>query len=158
MEGARPAVATDADACSGLCARALDEISGHRGGRLFVKREVGPLAEALTRPGGFEAVLADPGATVVVGLLDDVVVGLGSARAESVGETLLGVLDAFYVDPDARGVGVGRTMLDAIVSWLAEKGCTAIDVSVLPGQRETKNFFEAAGFKARLITMHMELS
>ncbi len=49
-------------------------------------------------------------------------------------------------------------MLDAVVSWIASKGCRAIDVSVLPGQRETKNFYEAAGFKARLITMNREFS
>ena len=48
-------------------------------------------------------------------------------------------------------------MLDSLISWLGAKGCRAVDAGALPGQRETKNFFEAAGFKARLITMHKEL-
>ena len=94
----------------------------------------------------------------MVGLVDDVVVGLAVARAELVGETSLGVVDAFYVEPEAREVGVGRKMLDSVVSWLGSKGCRAVDVNVLPGQRETKNFFEATGFKARLITMNRQLS
>lgn len=157
MESARLAVEADADACAAVCVQALDEISVARGGPLFARRETGLLAKALLRPGGLSRVLSDPRRTVVVGLLEDVVVGLAAA-VELVGETSLGVVDAFYVEPGARGIGVGRSMLDASVSWLGAKGCRAIDVSVLPGQRETKNFFEAAGFKARLITMHLELS
>ncbi len=157
MESVRPASVADADACAELCVRALEEISGVRGGSLFARRETGLLAKALMRPGGLSLVLSDPRRTVVVGLLEDVVVGLASARAELVGETSLGVVDAFYVEPDARGVGVGRAMLDDLIAWLGAKGCRAIDVSALPGQRATKNFFEAAGFKARLITMHREL-
>jgi len=158
MESARPAVVGDSDACAALCVRALEEISSQRGGPLFARRETGLLAKAFMRPGGLSRVMSDPRRSVILGLVDDVVVGLATARAELVGETSLGIVDGLYVEPAARGVGVGRTMLDAVVSWLAAKGCRAIDVSVLPGQRETKNFFEAAGFKARLITMHRELS
>jgi GNAT superfamily N-acetyltransferase len=158
MEASRPAVVADADACGALCLRALEEISELRGGPLFARRETGLLAKALLRPGGLSRLLSDPRRIVMVGLLEDVVVGIAIARAEPVGESSLGVLDGFYVDPAARGVGVGRTMLDSIVAWLGAKGCRAVDVNVLPGQRETKNFFEATGFKARLITMHRQLS
>ena len=85
------------------------------------------------RPGGLSRVLSDPRRTVIVGLLDEVVVGLATARAELVGETSLGVIDAFYVEPDARGIGVGRAMLDALVSWLGAKGCRAVDVERATG-------------------------
>jgi GNAT superfamily N-acetyltransferase len=158
MESARPAALDDSEACAALCVQALEEISGVRGGPLFARRETGLLAKALIRPGGLSRLLSDHRRIVMVGLVDDVVVGLAVARAELVGETSLGVVDAFYVEPEARGVGVGRKMLDSVVSWLGSKGCRAVDVNVLPGQRETKNFFEATGFKARLITMNRQLS
>ena len=158
MESVRPAVVADAEACSDLCVRALEEISIARGGSLFARRETGLLAKALLRPGGLSRLLSDPRRIVVVGLVDEVVLGLATAKAELVGETSLGVVDALYVEPDARGVGVGTAMLGSLISWLGAKGCRAVDAGALPGQRETKNFFEGAGFKARLITMHKELS
>jgi GNAT superfamily N-acetyltransferase len=54
-------------------------------------------------------------------------------------------------------VGVGRVLLDTLVAWLAGAGCRAVDVTALPGDRDTKNFLEGAGFKARLLTMHRPL-
>jgi GNAT superfamily N-acetyltransferase len=158
MESVRSAVPDDADACAALCQRALEELSGVRGGNLFARRETGLVAKALLRPGGLRRLLSDTRRLVVVGLLDEAVVGFAVVKAESVGESLLGVIDALFVDPDARGVGVGRTMLDSVTSWLIAKGCRAVDAGALPGERETKSFFESAGFKARLITMHRELT
>lgn len=158
MESVRSAIPDDADACAALCQRALAELSGVRGGNLFTRRETGLIAKALLRPGGLRRLLSDTRRLVLVGLLDDVVVGFAVVKAESVGESLLGVIDALFVDPDARGVGVGRTMLDSVTSWLTARGCRAVDAGALPGERATKSFFESAGFKARLITMHRELS
>jgi GNAT superfamily N-acetyltransferase len=67
------------------------------------------------------------------------------------------MLDACYVEPGARGVGLGRLLLDTTASWLAARGCRGVDGVALPGDREAKNFYESAGFKARLLTMHREL-
>src|SRR5580700_10837706 len=50
------------------------------------------------------------------------------------------------VEPGARGVGVGSRMLESVTAWLSAKGCKAVDAGALPGQRETKSFFESAGF------------
>ena len=58
-----------------------------RGGSLFARRETGLLAKALLRPGGLSRLLSDPRRIVAVGLVDEVVVGLATARAELVGET-----------------------------------------------------------------------
>ncbi|MFZ0665994.1 MAG: GNAT family N-acetyltransferase [Acidimicrobiales bacterium] len=157
MESVRPATRADADACAELCRRALQELSAVRGGVLFTRRETGLLAKALMRPGGLDRLLSDNRRIVVVGLVDDAIVGFGIARAESVGEGVHGILDACFVDPEVRGVGVGRAILDMLTGWLASRGCKGVDAQALPGQRETKSFYEAAGFKARLITMHREI-
>jgi GNAT superfamily N-acetyltransferase len=158
MESVRPATKQDAEDCALLCEHALAEISVERGGPLFARRETGLLAKALLRPGGLDRILSDRQRLVVVGLIDDVVVGMAIGRSEPVGETNLGVIDAYYVERAARGVGVGASMLESVMAWLATKGCRGVDAQALPGDRAMKSFFESAGFKARLITMHKELS
>jgi len=157
MEGARPATRDDADACADLCRTALEELQGQRGGALFARRESGLVAKALLRPGGLDGLLAAPRRRVLVGTIDASVVGLAVAHLEDVGESALGVVDGCYVEAQARGVGVGRALVDALLAWFSSVSCRGVDVTALPGDRKTKNFFEAAGFKGRLITMHRTL-
>ena len=157
MEGARPARRADADRCAELCLQALAELQHQRGGSLYARRETGVVAKALLRPGGLDGLLASSRRRVLVGTIDDSVVGMAVGHLDDVGEALLGVVDGCYVEQEARGVGVGRALLDGLVSWFGSSACRGVDVSALPGDRRTKNFFEAAGFKARLLTLHHPL-
>lgn len=157
MEGARPAVREDAEACAALCRSALEELQAQRGGALFTRRESGLVAKALLRPGGLDGLLAGPRRRVLVGTIEGTVVGLAVAHLDDVGESALGMVDGCYVEPGARGVGVGRALVEALMAWFSSVSCRGVDVTALPGDRRTKNFFEAAGFKARLITMHKTL-
>ncbi|HXQ43383.1 MAG TPA: GNAT family N-acetyltransferase [Acidimicrobiales bacterium] len=157
MEAARVAVGADGDRCGQLCRQALNSLQEVRGGSLFTRRETGLVAKALLRPGGLDRLLADGRRRVLVGTVDDAVVGLALGRVDPVGESSLGIVDAFYVEPGARGVGVGRALLDDLVGWFASSGCRGVDVTALPGDRATKNLLEGSGFKARLLTMHRTL-
>lgn len=157
MEGARLAGRTDADRCAELCQQALAELQHQRGGSLYARRETGVVAKALLRPGGLAGLLASSRRRVLVGTIDDMVVGMAVGHLDDVGEALLGVVDGCYVEQEARGVGVGRALLDGLVSWFASTACRGVDATALPGDRHTKNFFEAAGFKARLLTVHHPL-
>jgi hypothetical protein len=47
--------------------------------------------------------------------------------------------------------------MEAILAWCGEQGCNAVDAYALPGDRQTKNFFEESGFTARLLVMHHRL-
>jgi GNAT superfamily N-acetyltransferase len=154
VEGARPALRSDGDRCAELCRQALDTLQHVRGGPLFSRRETGLVAKALLRPGGLDRLLADGRRRVLVGTVDGAVVGMALGRIDAVGEATLGVIDACYVEPPARGVGVGRALIDDLMAWFASSRCRGVDVNALPGDRETKNFLEASGFKARLLTMH----
>lgn len=101
--------------------------------------------------------LSDPKRRFLVGTLDESVVGFATGRLDPVGEAAIGLVDALYVDPSSRHKGVGRKLLGALVAWFTSSGARAVDASALPGDRETKNFFESTGFKGRLIVMHRDL-
>ena len=47
--------------------------------------------------------------------------------------------------------------MDAVLAWARERGCIGIDSLALPGNRDTKNFFETFGFTARLLVVHRKL-
>ena len=153
-EGARPARADDVAVLAPLVDQVRGEMRPNRGGELFLVREAGRGDTATELS---EAV--DDGDTVaIVGTYDDVPFGLAVATVEPLTDgRLLGVLRTFLVDPEARGVGVGEAMMNAMMSALTERGCVGIDSVALPGDRETKNFFESFGLKARLLTVHRAL-
>jgi GNAT superfamily N-acetyltransferase len=157
VEGTRPARREDAERCGELCRDALAELEEARGGPLFVRRETGVIVTALLAPGGLDRLLSDPGRRVLLGTVDDAVVGMATGRLDEGAETPLGVIDLCYVETGARGVGVGGALLGALVAWFEASGCRGVDINALPGDRATKNLLEASGFKARLITMHRTL-
>lgn len=61
-------------------------------------------------------------------------------------------LDAFvtelFVAPAARGRGVGKALLDAIVEHLRERGAGAVHLLVRPDNEEGRALYESAGFRA----------
>jgi len=146
-EAARPAVDGDARAVAALYAAATEELRAQRGGDLWARqqdRAAGPRF--------------DPDGGLFVGTVDDVVVGYAAVRAERLADGgRLAVVTDVYVEPGAREVGVGEALLDACLGWARERGCVGVDAVALPGMRETKNFFEAAGLVARAIVVHKPL-
>lgn len=140
----RPATPDDGDRIDAMRADAIAEQAEGRGGRTWSRRE------ALRRPGA--------GGATFVGTIDDAVVGFAEVDTEVIaGGDVLGVVSAVYVDPGARGVAVGEAILDEVIAWCTARGCAGIDAHALPGNRETKNFFETFGFTARLLVVHRSL-
>lgn len=151
---ARPAIATDLDALVALAEAAVAELSPQRGGRVWR----GQQARREPRRSSLLADLHDPERLLLVGTIDKVVVGYASARTETMADgARLGVVDELMVDEAARAVGVGEALLEACLHWCRAAGCTGVDAFALPGARETKNFFETAGFTARLLVVHRPL-
>ena len=152
MEAARPAVEADLPELGRLCREALSELRGmERGGPLFVAREARP--EPVEE--GLGAALADPGSLVLLGTLDDSAIGYAVGRVETLRDgRALGVIEDLFVETEARGVGVGETMMGLLLEWFESRGCIGVDAMALPGARATKNFFEESGFSARLLVMH----
>lgn len=154
MEGVRVAVAADVAALARLYRQAHEEMQPVRGGRMFTVREGRSEPVETT----FEADLADPARQLWIGTIDDEPFGYAAAAIEELRDgTRLGVTTDLFVEEEARQVGVGEVLMDAIVAWLRDRGCTAVDAVALPGDRATKNFFEGSGFSARLLVMHRKL-
>jgi L-amino acid N-acyltransferase YncA len=95
---------------------------------------------------------------VLVGEIDNTAVGFVWATIEPMLEraegAMIGRIRLIYTEPDARGVGVGHTMLTAAVDLLRTLGVRQFDAPVGPGQRAAKNFFESHRFAARSIIMY----
>ena len=154
IEAARPASADDVPRLAELARAAIAELRATKGGEVWARRDARtePLEESLA------ADVSNPGALVLAGVIDDAMVGYAVAITETLSDgSSLARLTDVYVESEARGVGVGEAMLDAVVAWATERNCIGIDALALPGNRETKNFFESFGLVARAIVVHRPL-
>jgi GNAT superfamily N-acetyltransferase len=100
-----------------------------------------------------------PGAALYVGVYEDATVGLAGATTftRRGGTRPSARIECCYVEPDARGVGVGGALMQALVEWCTSQGAGDVDALALPGDRSTKQRLEAAGFTARLLTLNRSL-
>jgi len=150
-------LATDED-LRPLC-RAADsavrEKLQQRGGPLWslVEAPEPPLGSALRR------LLVEHDSLLAVGTIDDVVVGFAAATLKQPHDDGRPIADlqGLFVEPEARGVGVGEALMDVVVDWAVCEQCQGIDSFALPGDRATKNFFESFGLVARAIKVHRAL-
>jgi L-amino acid N-acyltransferase YncA len=154
MEAARLATEADLSKVAGLVRDAIAQLEPMRGGAVWKAQQARqePIEDNLRR------ILHDADARLLVGTIDDVVLGYAVARVERLHDaTLLGVVDDIYVDSGAREIGLGEAMMEDLIAWCEERGCFGMDAMALPGDRSTKNFFEESGFTARKLVMHHAL-
>ncbi|CAN5605878.1 hypothetical protein BH20ACT2_BH20ACT2_06200 [soil metagenome] len=154
-EAARPAHPADLAEVVDLARVAIGELALTKGGAQWARRHARP--EPLDA--SVAATLDDDDQHLVVGTIDGSVVGYGAVRRDTLRDGgVIGVIDDLFVDPDARGVGVGEAMMDQLLDWCRRCGCEGVDGLALPGNRATKNFFERYGLVARAILVHKRLT
>lgn len=145
-EQVRPAAPPDIDELLRLESDAWAAAAARRGG------------EELTRGAGVPSRrrwaedLADPSVTVLVATIDGVPIGVLRARSDGILR-----VELIWVEPEARGLGLGDALLAAALDAGRRRGDRAIEAVALPGDRETKNLYERAGIKARAIIVHRPL-
>jgi GNAT superfamily N-acetyltransferase len=143
--GCRVATPADLDVLSTMEAEARASIRPARGGAVHLDADG---AGWLLRDR-----FSDPTALVLCGLIEDAVIGYAVVSAHAAAARI----EAIYVEPEARELGVGEELLNAAIRWSSEHGCSTLDAVALPGDRHTKNFFETFGMVARAITVSRRL-
>ena len=150
----RPAVASDVDVITDLIEAVHAELAPERGGASWLVSE----ARAVPLRPSIQGDIVAPDVHVRVSGIDGVVLAVAVTRLrERHDASRVALVSELVVDPGARGVGLGVGLLDDAVVWAREIGAVGIESTALPGQRATKNFFEAAGMKARLLTVYASL-
>ena len=146
----RSALPGDLETVQAIFSALAEEIAEDRGASL-------QLAERRIAVDSFvqaDGLLSEPDRRLIVGVIDQVVVGVAAVRVAMFDSTKVGVIDGYGVLEDARGVGVGEAMIDEVLAFCQAAGCVGVDADALPGARETKNFFETFGFTARRLVVH----
>jgi ribosomal protein S18 acetylase RimI-like enzyme len=69
-----------------------------------------------------------------------------------------GVLSDIVVDPEYRGQGIGRLLLDATLAELKSRGAPRVVLSTAEGNDRAQHVFEQAGFRRTMIEMTRELN
>jgi len=147
----RRAEPDDVEALVRMYSRALEAHNRHRGGELDGLLQARANSKDLNE--SYRAEIGSSG--VYVATVDEHVLGYVVSRVgELISEELLMTVEEIYVEPEARGVGLGTALLNCVVADADASGCRGIDARALPGDRSTKNFFESFGLVARAILVH----
>ncbi|MCY3635739.1 MAG: GNAT family N-acetyltransferase [bacterium] len=151
---ARPALPDEIGLIAGLAREARSEALEYRGGDRWMATEAAPepLEDHLAQ------LIADPEAVLVAGIWDDTVVGYGWARRIVRRDgSAIARIEELFVTPDARSVGVGESLFNALLLWARDQELVAMDAFVLPGHREAKNFFETFKMTAHALIVYTRL-
>ncbi len=128
-----------------LEAEARAALVGQRGGPQFLAEQ--------PAVGDWVALLARSDRAVLVGTLDDIVFGY----LELAMRNGTAVVRQVYVHPGARELGLGDALLGLALDRARASGCSVLEGTALPGDRDTKNLYERAGITARKLTVSKPL-
>ncbi|HKG91509.1 MAG TPA: GNAT family N-acetyltransferase [Gemmatimonadaceae bacterium] len=107
------------------------------------------------------AQLADPDVVVLVADDNGDVIGYAYGAVEGYDYMSLrgpaGVLHDVIVDPEYRGRGVARLLLDAALAHLKSRGAPRVVLTTAERNEEAQRLFESAGFRRTMIEMTREL-
>ena len=90
---------------------------------------------------------------------DDGVVGLVSANLRPTlyhsGRSAL--IEELIVDPEARDQGVGRALVEAVVTWAVAQGASEVEVSTGKENEAAQAFYRQCGFTTEALLLELEL-
>jgi GNAT superfamily N-acetyltransferase len=148
-ESVRAYEPADLDWIARCALQALTSIDQYRGGALSAARFANTdLRSELSKTVGRDDVCT------LIGTFDDVPVGFAIA----VDRAPLAEVFSIYVDPEARGLGIGEAMLGGLIDWARARKLDGVTAEALPGDRSTKNFFETFGLVAHRLVVYRSLA
>lgn len=105
--------------------------------------------------------LEAPNVIVLVAVRDGQVIGYTYAGVEGRDYMSLrgpaGVIYDIVVEPGQRGQGVGRMLLDAVITGLGDRGAPRIVLSTAERNEVAQRLFARAGFRRTMVEMTREL-
>ncbi|HJO79593.1 MAG TPA: GNAT family N-acetyltransferase [Acidimicrobiales bacterium] len=151
VEAARRATTEDQVALVALLGSARSELVDKRGGQVLALRD----NAAHDLPAYVETCLSSQEMVVAIGTFDKVPMGFGLMRTfRAADDAIHAVIKELFVEPEARSVGIGEALLMFMLDAARKRNALGIEALALPGDRETKNFFETQGMSARALVVH----
>ena len=99
---------------------------------------------------------------LLVACNDDKIIGSGYARIENVKPYLKHLQHAYlgfmYVDPQYRGKGVNKMIIDALEKWAAAEGITELRLDVYFPNTAAIKAYEKTGFTKHMVEMRKEVN
>jgi GNAT superfamily N-acetyltransferase len=107
------------------------------------------------------AMIAAQHIQLVVAEVDGNLVGSGYARIEAAKPYLQHSRHAYlgfmYVEPNYRGKGVNKAVMNALETWAIEQGVTELRLEVYYGNTPAISAYEKTGFSRHMIEMRKEV-
>ena len=148
------ASAEDLETLTFLREEAISEAKNKRGGEVLLNLETFS-DDSLTELSNW---LTSPDHRVVTGLFGEAVVAYGILEFSNTNDAQrIASIKEIFVLKEARSVGVGESVINFLIDEAIQHKVVGIDSFALPGDRETKNFFETQGMVARLIHVYRPL-
>jgi ribosomal protein S18 acetylase RimI-like enzyme len=96
-------------------------------------------------------VWADPRRSLLVAEEGGRTVGFAQVRLDDDGPCS-GRVETLVVDPAARGVGVGKLLMEAAEAWLRAHGADEVAIEVIEPNTGARRFYESLGYRPLLVT------
>ena len=93
---------------------------------------------------GLPGKYAPPEGAILLGVIDDEAVGCVALRQLEPGVC---EMKRLYVNPKARGTGLGRKLVDYIIAIARERGYTQMRLDTLDTLTEAMNLYQRLGFR-----------
>jgi len=157
VEEVRVATEDDLPELVRLAELARAELGEERGGPMWQLLHGRPDPLPATLVADLTEAASDAG-IVLIGLYAGAPAAYAAAHRELLGDgTSIAVVSDVYVEPGFRAVNLGGALMEELIAWARAHDCRGIDALVLPGMRNSKNYFERFGLTARAILVHKDL-
>jgi ribosomal protein S18 acetylase RimI-like enzyme len=100
-----------------------------------------------------DAMINNEATTLLVARMDGRIVGMATLVSFPLLTGERGHLDDVVVDESARGQGIGRALMEAVIDLARARQLRTVDLSSRPSRTAAINLYESVGFQPRTSTL-----